>query len=285
MSADARALPPGSCDCHMHVFDARFAGLPGALLRDAPVATYRQMAASLGIARNVIVQPSGYGFDNACTLDALATMGPQARAIVVIPPASPQAELQRLHAAGVRGVRFMMLRPGGLGWEAMPRMADDVAPLGWHLNLQFDGHALPQHASALRALPVDLVIDHVGAFHDGARADDEGFRALLGLMESGRVWVKLSAPYAYRMSRSGPPDYPEVGSLARTLARAFPQRCLWASDWPHVTEATPPSDRALLDAFERWVDDPDARQRILVDNPAHLYGFDPLHDEHSRDPA
>lgn len=268
-------MPPGSCDCHMHVFDGRFAAAPGALFRAAPLADYRRLAATLGIDRHVIVQPSGYGFDNACTLDALATQGPKARAVVVIPPGTSVAELQRLHRAGVRGVRFMMLRPGGLSWDDLPAMAAAVAPLGWHLNLQFDGHEMPGRVAALRALPVDVVIDHVGAFVGGARPDDAAFCALADLLAGGRAWVKLSAPYAYGMSADGPPDYPEVATLARALVRAFPERCLWASDWPHVSEPQMPSDQDLLQAFDNWVGGASVRQRILVDNPAGLYGFEP----------
>lgn len=274
MSSLLPRLPPQTCDCHMHVFDQRFPVLPGALLRDAPAAAYRTLAAELGIERMVIVQPSGYGFDNACTLDALAQLGPAARAIVVIPPETTPAELRHLHAAGVRGVRYMMLRPGGLQWDSMPRMAAALAPLGWHLNLQFDGHALPQRAAALRALPVDLVIDHVGAFHDGVSPDDEAFRTLLSLLETGRVWVKLSGPYTYRMSRSGPPDYPEVARLVRILAAQFPERCLWATDWPHVSEPEMLPDAPLIAAFRDWVADAPTRHRILVENAALLYGFD-----------
>ncbi len=268
-----RRLPAGACDCHMHIFDERFSALPGALFRAAPVAAYRGLAESLGIDRMVVVQPSGYGFDNACTLDALAQLGEASRGVVVIAPDTPADELRRMHAQGVRGVRYMMLREGGLGWHSMAAMADAVGALGWHLNLQFDGHQLPERAAALGALPVDLVIDHFGAFLDGAEPDGAAFRTLLRLMESGRVWVKLSAPYAYRMSASGAPDFPEVGRLAAELISAFPERCLWATDWPHVTEATWPSDTALLALFERWAVDEATRQRILVDNPTRLYGF------------
>lgn len=273
MSPPASRLPSGSCDCHMHIFDPRFPTRPGAMRRDAPVPAYRALAAELGITRNVIVQPSGHGFDNACTLDALAAMGPDTRAVVVIPPDTPRAELERLHALGVRGVRFFMIRPGFLGWDELQAVSERVAPLGWHVIVQFDGHQLPERAASLRSAACDVVVDHIGSFHGGATPGDAGFRALLALMESGRVWVKLSAPYTYRMSASGAPAFPEVGPVARALVREFPQRCLWATDWPHVSEAEMPSDRMLLQAFDAWVDDGATRQRILVDNPAQLYGF------------
>jgi D-galactarolactone isomerase len=271
----ARLLPAGSCDCHMHVFDPRFRALPEAMYREATASEYLTLAGTLGVDRTVVVQPSGYGFDNSCTLDAVSRLGPGARAIVVVAPETPEPELRRLHAAGARGVRFMLLRPGGLTWDQMMPMAQAVAPLGWHLNLQFDGHEMPQRLAGIQALPVEVVIDHVGAFAGGVEPGHAAFRALLTLLEGGRAWVKLSGPYTYKMSKSGPPDYPEVGRLASLLAREFPSRCLWASDWPHVSEPQMLPDDALAASFLRWIGDEATAQRILVDNPARLHGFGP----------
>lgn len=269
----AESLPAGACDCHMHVYDACFAALPNAIPRDAPVPAYRRMSAALGLDRMVVVQPSGYGFDNACTLDALAAFGAKARAVVVISPDTPQAELERLHALGVRGVRYMMVVPGGLGWDSMAAMAHKVAPLGWHLNLQFDGHQLPERLAALQALPIDLVIDHFGSFHGGVRVAAPGFGALLRLMDGGRAWVKLSGPYSYGMRGASAPGYDAVAPLARALIDAHPEHCLWASNWPHPTEATPPADADMLALLGQWAGRRATRDRILVDNPARLYGY------------
>lgn len=267
-------LPAGTCDCHMHIFDRRFAVLPDAMYREATVSDYRALATGLGVDRLVIVQPSGYGFDNACTLDALAQFGGAARAVVVIPPDTAGAQLLRLHALGVRGVRFMLLRPGGLTWEQLAPMADAVAPLGWNLNLQFNGHEMPQRLASLRSLPAQVVIDHVGSFVDGVTPQHEAFRALLTLLETGRAWVKLSGPYNYGMSPTGHPAYPEVAALVRLLAREFPDRCLWATDWPHVSQAEPSRDDELARVFHESVGRDSVWHRILVDNPARLYGFD-----------
>jgi D-galactarolactone isomerase len=268
-----RLLPPGTCDCHMHVFDRRFEALPGAMYREGTAADYVATLAPLGVDRAVVVQPSGYGFDNRCTLDAVAALGAGARAVVVIDPATPEPELRRLHAAGVRGVRFMLLRPGGLGWEQMAPIAEAVAPLGWHLVLQFDGHELPRRVDAIQALAAEVVIDHVGAFVGGVAPGDPAFRALLALLEGGRAWVKLCAPYTYRMSAAGPPAYPEVAELVRILCAEFPQRCLWASDWPHVSEPAMLPDEELASAFVGWFGDEGTARQIFVDNPARLYGF------------
>ena len=267
-------MPPEACDCHMHIYDERFKIRPNVVMRIAPVSAYREVCATLGIGRMVVVQPVAYGFDNACTLDAMAQLGGAARGIVVIEPTTSRIELQRLHTLGVRGVRHMMILPGGLGWDSMEVMAHAVGPLGWNLNLQFDGHQLPERLGFLKTLPANLVIDHIGSFHDGVDSQDVAFRALLQLMDTGRVWVKLSAPYSYAMSRSGPPLYEDVGRLARLLITNYPERCLWASNWPHPTEATPPNTADMLSLLDRWVPDEVTRTQILVNNPSALYGFD-----------
>jgi D-galactarolactone isomerase len=245
------------------------------MYREAAVGDYLPMARTLGVHRAVIVQPSGYGFDNACTLDALDKMGAGVRAIVVIPTHTDPSELERLNGLGVRGVRFMLLRPGGLGWDDLPAMAEAVAAHDWTLNLQFDGHELPQRLDMLRALPAHVVIDHVGAFVGGAQIASEGFKALCRLLDGGNAWVKLSGPYTYRMSAVGGPDYPEVASLVQHLARHYPDRCLWATDWPHVSEPSMLPDYSLAARFFDWIGDEKRWCSILVDNPARLYGFGP----------
>lgn len=273
-------LPPGACDAHMHIFDERFTALPNALFRSAPVAAYRDLAAVFGIDRMVVVQPSGYGFDNSCTLDALARLGSVSRGVVVIPPDTPRAELDRLHALGVRGVRFMMALPGGLSWDSMAATADAVSPLGWHLNLQFDGHQLPERVALIQALPVDVVIDHYGAFHNGFNLGGPEVASLCRLLDTGKVWIKLASPYAYGMSRIGPPGFADVGRLASMLVSNYPDRCLWGSNWPHVAEKLMPCDDELLTMAREWIGDDAVFTRILVDNPARLYGF----EEHSEVP-
>lgn len=266
-------MPRNACDCHMHIYDQRFRVLPNVVMRVAPVTAYSEVCHALGIGRMVVVQPAAYGFDNACTLDAIEQLGSAARGIVVIEPGTSAMELERLHALGVRGVRYMMLLSGGLDWNSMESMAHSVGPLGWNLNLQFDGHQFPARLDFLKSLPVNLVIDHFGSFHDGVNPDDAAFRALLILLDTGRAWIKLSAPYSYRMSRSGPPRFEDIGSLAHLLIAAYPDRCLWASNWPHPTEAIPPDTADMLPLLAQWAPDVKTRNRILVDNPCALYGF------------
>lgn len=262
-----------ACDCHVHVYEPGYPLAPTATFQPppAPASAYREVQRALGLSRVVVVQPTGYGFDNRCTLAAIAALGPGARGIAVIPPETPEDELQRLHAAGVRGVRYMMLAGGALSWESLARTAARIAPLGWNINLQLDGRDLPQHEDPLRQLPCRLVIDHVAKFLGPVTPADEPFTSLRRLLDGGRCWIKLSAPY--ESSRSGPPAYADVGALVRELAHAYPDRSLWASNWPHPNVVPTPADATLLDWARGLMGGEAAQHRILVGNPAALYGF------------
>jgi len=265
--------PPGACDTHMHIYDRRFPIAPTAKIvaPDASVPDYLKMRARLGIERTVIVQPSAYGKDNRCTLEAMAAIGPSARAVAVVDETVSDAELDRLTRLGVRGIRFFMLAGAPLPWEILETMASRVALFGWHVQLQLDGRGLPAHEPMLNRLKAALVIDHVGKFLEPVTVDHSGFRTLLRLVDKG-AWVKLSAPY--ETSKAGPPNYDDVGRLAKVLIAAAPERMLWATNWPHPTPGVPvPDDAWMLDMLLDWAPDDATRNRILVDNPARLYGF------------
>lgn len=269
-------VPPGICDCHIHFYGPpdRYPEAPSSPGHPplATVADYRQVMARLGIERCVVVQPMAYGDDNRCTMDAVAELGPIARAVVVVRPEVSDQELQRLTEAGTVAIRFHMLKGGILPWDCLEEMAARVHAFGWHVQLQLDGRLLPDHEAVLRRLPGRLVIDHTGKFLEPVPPDHPAFRSLLGLVETGRVWVKLSAPY--ETSKAGPPDYPDVGRLAGILARTAPERMLWASNWPHPgAQPNPPDDAMLLRTLLNWVGDDAVVRRILKDNPAELYGF------------
>jgi D-galactarolactone isomerase len=273
MTAPRLEAPPGACDCHMHFYDARFPTAPSAMLTppDASPAQYRAVRDRLGLSRVVVVQPTAYGLDNTCTMDGVAAFPGEARAVVVVDDKTHHGELVRLNDAGARGIRFQMLPGGALGWDLLEPMARRAAALGWHIQLQLDGRTLPAHEARLRALPCQLVIDHNGKFLEPVGPAHPGMQALLRLLDTGRVWVKLSAPY--ETSRAGPPGYEDVGMIATALVRAAPERCLWASNWPHPGQKTPPDDALLLDLLLGWAPDEATRRRVLVDNPARLYGF------------
>lgn len=267
------AMFDGACDCHVHIYEPGYALAPTATFTppDAPLSAYRAVQESLGLRRAVVVQPTGYGFDNACTLAAVAGLGAEARAVVVVPAGVTDAELERLHAVGARGIRFMMLAGGLLSWDVLETLAARVEPLGWHIDLQFDGRDMPQHLERLRRLPGRLVIDHIGKFLGPTTPDDTAFGALRRVLDAGRCWIKLAAPY--ETSRSGPPTYDDVAPLARVLARNHAERCLWASNWPHPNVMPTPDNQALHDWALVCMGDMQRAQRIFVDNPAALYGF------------
>jgi len=269
--------PPAACDTHIHVYGPRdrypLAPTCAVVPPDAPVPAYRAVMDRLGLGRVVVVQPSAYGADNRCTLDALADLGDCARGVAVVDQGVDEAALGRMTDAGIRGLRFFMFPGGVLSWDLLAPMAARVHDFGWHVQLQLDGRELHLREDLLRRLPGNLVIDHTGKFIEPVGVDDPGFRSLLRLLDWGRCWVKLSAPY--ETSKDGPPRYGDVGALAKTLIEAAPERMLWASNWPHTgTGDDPPDDAALLDLLLDWAGDAATRHRILVDNPAGLYGFD-----------
>jgi D-galactarolactone isomerase len=266
--------PPGTTDTHMHIYDSRYptAGTAAFTPPDALVANYLKVRARLGIERTVVVQPSTYGTDNRCTLDAIAALGPSTRGVVVVDQSVSDAELDRMTEIGVRGIRFHMMEGGALPWDILETMAARVGNFGWHVQLQLDGRTLPEREALLKRLPGTLVVDHVGKFMEPVPTDHPAFRVLLKLVESGRTYVKLSAPYNW--SRSGPPNYSDVGRLATALANAAPERMLWATNWPHPMPNTPtPDDAWVLDMMLEWISDDAVRHKAFVDNPARLYGF------------
>src|SRR5918996_1887004 len=211
--------PPGATDTHMHFYDTggRYPVAPSAAFLPPParVPDYRNVQQRFGLERVVVVQPSAYGTDNRCTMDAVTELGEAARAVVVVDRSAGHAELEQLTKDGARGIRFHMFKGGVLPWEILEEMAARVHGYGWHVQLQCNGRELPEREALLRRLPGTLVIDHIGRFQDPVPPDHPAFRTLLGLLESGRVWVKLSAPY--ESSRSGPRRYEDVSTLAREL--------------------------------------------------------------------
>ncbi len=270
-----RRFPAGTCDTHMHIYDSRYPVAPTALLQppDATIDAYRQVQAGLGLQRVVVVQPTTYGFDNACTLDAVAELGADARAIVVVDDQVADEELERLTRLGGRGARFHMLPGGAVPWDMLQAVAQRIAPFGWHIQLQMNGRDLIDRFEALVALPTPVVIDHVGRYMPPVEPDDERFQVLLRLLDTGRCWVKLSAPY--ESATDSTHQYVAVTRLVNTLVRRAPQRMLWATNWPHPGQASPPSLAELRRLTFEWLPDDAVRHLVLVDNPAQLYQFHP----------
>ncbi len=267
-------IPALACDCHIHIYEDGHPLAATATFQPphAPVSAYQRMQQALGLQRAVVVQPTGYGTDHSLLLKALDQLGEHARGVAVLTPEQQTEEqLKALHQRGVRGIRYMLLAPGQLGWNTLEATAARIAPLGWHINLQLDGRELAEHVTLLQRLPCRLVIDHTGKFLEPVGIDHPGFQALLQLLEGGNCWVKLSAPY--ETSKTGAPEYADVSLLARTLVQRFPNRCLWASNWPHPNRNPVPSDAEMLGLLETWAPSAEVREKILVTNPAGIYGF------------
>jgi len=263
----------------MHIFDPRFAPSPHWRRQppDAPVAAYRLLQARLGTSRAVVVTPSTYGTDNRCTLDALAQLGDTARGVAVVDADVTSAELARLAEQGVCGLRVNFVSPQSWGTttaDMLRALGDKVAPLGWHVQVFAHPEQLIALAPVIEALPVPAVVDHLGRVDPAEGSASEALVLLTQWLATGRVWVKLSG--AYMRSRTGGPGYDDTVALGQALVRAAPDRLVWGSDWPHTTE--PPGsvdDAALVDLLLRWcAGDAALMDRVLVDNPARLYGFD-----------
>lgn len=272
MTTPTLIAPPGACDTHMHVYEPGYGMAPTALQPppDGRLEDYRLVQERLGLERVVIVQPTTYGDDNRCTLEAIAALGDSARGVAVVGTGAGDEVYENLTARGIRGIRFHMLPGGALPWEDLDVLAGRAADHGWHIQLQLDGRLLPEFEAQIRSWPGELVIDHTGKFLDPVSPDHAAFRCLKGLVADG-AWVKLSAPY--ETSKAGPPRFDDVAALARELVRESPDRMLWASNWPHPGQDPRPDDAILLDTLLHWADDEATRNKILADNPARLYGF------------
>jgi len=266
--------PRGACDTHMHFYDQNIPGAPGTFLPGHfPVEPYQAMQRLLGLERVIVVQPNAYVDDNRVTLDAVKKFGRNARGVAVVKPGVKDAELERLTKGGICAIRIMTLHGGTLGFDVMDQLMARVHPFGWHANIQLDGRELPKFEAQIKRLPGRFVIDHTGKFLEPVQTSSEEFKSLLRLVDTGRCWVKLSAPY--ETSKTGAPKYADVSRLARALVKRAPERMLWASNWPHPSarKPAPPDDGALLDLLLDWAPDDKTRKKILADNPAELYGF------------
>lgn len=270
----ALRAPAGTCDSHFHIFEPGTPLAPDRSFSPPParLADYRHVMNALGITRAVLVQPSVYGTDNDLLLELLRGSGGVFRGVAVIGPTASEQMVRELHEAGVRGVRLNLLFGGGVPFSDAAALAEWIKGFGWHLQLLLDASVFPDLRAQVSALPVPVVIDHMGHVPAGRGIADPGFQELLGLLRDGRDWVKLSG--AYRMSGQDHPPYADVVPFGRALLEAAPDRALWGTDWPHPAHGKPmPKAAALLDLVADWTTIEDQRHRLLVENPARLYGF------------
>lgn len=280
----AFAVPDGACDSHAHVFGP-YDRFPLAEDRsytpaEHPGAAFIAHLDRLGLSRGVLVTPSASGTDNDAVLDALSRYPQRLRGIAVAGEETTDAELDRLHAAGIRGVRINLFRRdghavyrNGVGIEVLEALAPRIADRGWHAQIWIHAPDLPELAPRLLKLGLPLVIDHMGRMAAGRGVDDPGFRMLCRMLADGNTWTKISG--ADRNTGLGPP-YADIDAFAAALLAANAERVVWGSDWPHINyfEAREmPDDGALLNLLARWLPDERQRRRVLIDNPAVLYDF------------
>ncbi len=265
-------MPEGAWDCHAHVL-----GEPGRYplasgrSYEPPLATLEEYLALLddfGIARGVLVQPSVYGFDNRCLLDALDRADGRLVGVAVPSPDAGRADLEAMHDRGVRAVRCNRINPGGLPPEVAVGWAPLLRDLGWHVELHVDLAPLADLAAFVEGFGVPVVLDHMGR-PATARPEEPLARRLLGLVRDGACYVKLSA--AYRLTRA-PAPWSDVAPLARAFLAAAPAACLWATDWPHVDTPSPVAPNDLTAALDAWCPEPVVRRTLMVETPELLYG-------------
>jgi predicted TIM-barrel fold metal-dependent hydrolase len=295
-------VPSGACDCHVHVFDpVRFPYVakrvytpPEALIEDL-----LELQKTLRMDRVVIVQPSVYGADNSCTLDAVRKLGTRARGVAVIDKDTSQTEIDEMAAARVRGIRLNLnTTPNGEvdadgSKRTLDRAVEQIDGRGWHIQFYTRPHVIAALKDHIEQLPFPVVFDHFGAAKAADGPAQHGFDALLDLVKSGRAYVKISG--AYRTSDQAP-GFPDALPLAQALIAANPDRVVWGSDWPHpdsafgrerpLTDIAPPfpvDDALLLNQLPKWTLDPATREKILVDNAARLYDFEVAESQASRE--
>lgn len=269
-------VPKGAVDAHCHVFGpaAEFPYHPKRKYTpcDAPKEKLFELRDYLGFSRNVIVQASCHGTDNAALVDALQAAGDLARGVAVVDPGVTESELKAMHEAGVRAVRFNFVKRlvDTTPRELFLSIAEKIKPLGWHIVVYFEAPDLEELTPFLNELDTTIVVDHMGRPDVAGGVDHPDFQSFIKLMSSNdRIWTKVSCPE--RLTQT-PPDYSDVVPFARTLVETFPDRVLWGTDWPHPNmKSHTPDDGKLVDVIPQIAPTVELQQKLLVDNPMRLY--------------
>lgn len=269
--------PANACDCHLHIYDPRFPMAWPQLLSTpkASVREYKLHQERIGTTRAVVVQPAAYGTDNSVTITAVRELGmANARGVGVLHPAVKDGELAAMHTGGIRGLRFSLhdVKTAVTSPEMIEPLAHRVAEMGWHVQLHLRGEQIVEMAGLIERLPCAIVIDHIGRMPQPEGVHHPAFRIVSRLLQSGRGWLKLSGPYLD--TKIGSPRYTDITRVVREYVKIAPERLVWGSDWPHPTERdVKPDDAVLFDLLQEWANDEETRHKILVENPAKLYGF------------
>ncbi len=269
-------FPDGACDCHAHIFGPqdRYPLLPKThfVPHVNPLPDYLRHLRNLGCTRGVLVQPSVYGTDNSLITEALQSKSFDLRAVAVVAADINDRELEKLHAAGYRGIRINTASgTPGLKLADAPKLAARIKPLGWHLQFYIDLRVMPQIEQELAALDITIVIDHFARISTAEGLDAGPFKALLRLLARDNCWAKLMGPY---FISDDVPRFADIAPFAQKMIATAPDRMVWGSDWPHPSAREKmPDDGHLADLLFEWAPDEAQRRKILVDNPRRLYGF------------
>jgi len=266
--------PAGAVDAHCHVFgpmaEFPFSAKAKYLPQDAGPDMLFALRDRLGFSRNVIVQASCHGTDNAAMLDAIAAAPDRLRGVAIVDDTFDDRALERLHAGGVRGVRFNFVRHlgGTPDMEVFDRVIPRLVPLGWHVVLHLDAPDIVPLSPMIRALPVPFVVDHMGRVDASLGPDQPALQALLELARLDNCWIKVSGS-----ERISAPPFSDAVPIAARIMAAIPDRVLWGTDFPHPNLKVEVDEADLVDLVPAFAESEAAQRRLLVDNPARLYGF------------
>ncbi len=269
-------VPANACDAHIHLYDPALAP-PNAqgMLGHATAEDYRLLQRRLGTTRTVIVNPRACQDDNRVTLDGIVRLGRvQTRGVAVVRSGVTDPQLRALDAGGIRGIRFSLYQPdnAAVTFAMVEPLARRVHALGWHVQLHWTADQIVEHQAMLGRLPSTIVFDHLARLPVSEGIAHPAHAIVSRLLDAGRTWIKLSG--AYLDSKVGAQQgYQDVDPIARSWLSQAPDRLVWGSDWPHPTERIKPDDAGLMNMLGRWTSDLSLIQKVLVDNPARLYGF------------
>jgi predicted TIM-barrel fold metal-dependent hydrolase len=285
-------VPAGACDCHVHIFGepSKYPFFAGRVYTPPPagVDELLKLQQALHMTRVVVVQPSVYGTDNSCTLDAVKQLGARARGVVVIDDKTPDSALDAMGKAGIRGIRLNLATAGindpSVARQRFQNAVERVKGRGWHIQLNTQPRVIEAIGDLVLASPITIVIDHFGGPNAAAGINQPGYPALINLVKTGKAYIKISGAFDSMSKQT--PTFPDVIPFARALVAANPERVIWGTNWPHpdsaqvagrkntdIAQPIPTDDGLVLNALPAWIPDAATRKAILVDNPARLYGF------------
>ena len=266
-------LPKNTCNAHLHIIDPAYPNDGKAESHRGTIEEYQKVAAELGLDRAVFVQAKDFATDNSCLIDALDKFGKDnARGIAVVKPDIAESELAMMHEHGVRGLRFSLWNPNNavVTVDGVKPLSERIKHYGWNIQMHASARQLMEWSDLLENLDCKIVIDHMGRLDPKLGVDDPAFKFICKLIDKGNTWVKVSGPYLN--TTTGYPWYDSIPT-GRAYVKYAPERMLWGSDWPHVTELVKPAEKDFVNLIEAWFETARERQLALVENPCEVYGF------------